>query len=598
MKTSIKSIIGLMLFPAFLFFQGCKDDVLTNLNENHHRKLIPKLDATYPHSKTFKVTRADSFETDWENYETIYSNGKKYYTPWSNNAIGDADFNLATDIKKNNGWTMVLHTLNKDVENSGIFLFFLNKKSGDLKIFYYQEVLPIAHSQAIYEVYCNYPQGWLNGTMDLSLPVIYKFGNQYKFGTTSGNDDQKIKVGWNVFVIPTLAYDPNPAPSQKLQISSNALDIYIGDIVGKIDGVVDGKIITDGSKNPFSNMHNTLTTVTGDNVKKWAENYVLEKGGDSFMSKLLGEGTKGLITLGLNKIFNGLFGSFSQTTSSVQTVKMTMKSNIKSEFNAKKTTISGAINRGFDIGEDITGLKLGVWNLTDNPTVYVHPIGVLSSAPGGIQSDNNTYTFGTSGNYKADVIINPQILPNIKKYWTECEIITYTYHSNDTILKPFASIASYGSLGSYKNGYGLQPIISGTPLYENEYYSMYSNSMSTNIGYYNLWNIYGKNSGPVPVYKYVYGPASNRTARGEFIFNSRANLAKVSLYIITEFEGKMDTTINTRTFVPKFEWDPSLLNSYDNLTMTLIQSKASSDYLLNKFDNGTYDKLRSQVVVK
>lgn len=42
---------------------------------------------------------------------------------------------------------------------------------------------------------------------------------------------------------------------------------------------------------------------------------------------------------------------------------------------------------------------------------------------------------------------------------------------------------------------------------------------------------------------------------------------RVSLYLETEFEGKRETTISTRTFLPKLEWDPDIYNQYRNLTI-------------------------------
>ena len=37
---------------------------------------------------------------------------------------------------------------------------------------------------------------------------------------------------------------------------------------------------------------------------------------------------------------------------------------------------------------------------------------------------------------------------------------------------------------------------------------------------------------------------------------------KFSLYLVTDFEGKRDTTLFSRTFAPKVEWDPQLYELY------------------------------------
>ncbi len=36
----------------------------------------------------------------------------------------------------------------------------------------------------------------------------------------------------------------------------------------------------------------------------------------------------------------------------------------------------------------------------------------------------------------------------------------------------------------------------------------------------------------------------------------------MTLNMITEFEGKRDTTISTHTYIPRIEWDPKLYDLY------------------------------------
>ena len=43
--------------------------------------------------------------------------------------------------------------------------------------------------------------------------------------------------------------------------------------------------------------------------------------------------------------------------------------------------------------------------------------------------------------------------------------------------------------------------------------------------------------------------------------------------MVTEFEGKRDTTLHTRTFAPKVEWDPTLYNQYGNYSQYNVLRK-------------------------
>ena len=55
------------------------------------------------------------------------------------------------------------------------------------------------------------------------------------------------------------------------------------------------------------------------------------------------------------------------------------------------------------------------------------------------------------------------------------------------------------------------------------------------------------------------------TIHEEKKYNAANIFMKVTLNLVTEIEGKRDTTISTRTFVPKLEWDPYLCSRLDPL---------------------------------
>lgn len=96
----------------------------------------------------------------------------------------------------------------------------------------------------------------------------------------------------------------------------------------------------------------------------------------------------------------------------------------------------------------------------------------------------------------------------------------------------------------------------------------------------------------MPLYKYVYAPAnSDLSCGGAIKVGCKYNYAKVIVTMITNFDGKTDTIVTSRTYKPRFEWDPDLVNTYKIKTMSGVQASASRDAVLSKIDNGYYDRL-------
>ena len=54
----------------------------------------------------------------------------------------------------------------------------------------------------------------------------------------------------------------------------------------------------------------------------------------------------------------------------------------------------------------------------------------------------------------------------------------------------------------------------------------------------------------------------------------------------------VDMQYETRTFVPKFEWDPSLMQTYGTNSMSLLQSHAAGDAVLQRIDNNLIENCR------
>ena len=98
----------------------------------------------FPLSKEYKdnspTTRnGTTFEADWENHSSVtLASGNVVNLPWSSVTDGNIPVNIAFDIKKEDGWTMLFHTFKalNESPNSN-YLCVYNELTGVIKVFYY-----------------------------------------------------------------------------------------------------------------------------------------------------------------------------------------------------------------------------------------------------------------------------------------------------------------------------------------------------------------------------------------------------------------------------------------------------------------------------
>lgn len=78
---------------------------------------------------------------NWENLEKItLASGKEVSLPWENLSSTKFDTEYAKDIKKEDGWMMLFHTMNEqNLDIKANYMFFYNRLTGFLKVFYYEE---------------------------------------------------------------------------------------------------------------------------------------------------------------------------------------------------------------------------------------------------------------------------------------------------------------------------------------------------------------------------------------------------------------------------------------------------------------------------
>ena len=547
------------------------------------------------------------FETDWENYQNIpLSDGTQIYAPWGNTSSGALDEATRKDIKKEDGWVMVMHTFNEpsnQVEQLRYMIFY-NQTTGMLKVFYYHDAISLGYNNGFWQVKLTESnQAITNTTGAITVPSGYKNPPEFKWTCSMPYEtpDGALSEGWNAFSMP-LAYDPALAGPLTIYISTFARTEWIFNASSIILGDLKGTIVSDNTSNPFDGLKNTVASMSAEKAQDWANKNFSKSESESrsIATSIAGQAIGSLVKSGVSKLFSRITGKFTSHNSSVQQINLQVKLNGTYTGNVTGFFPTGGKKVFFPIGEQQTGVKLGAWNLEENPTIYIHPVGVIKSIYGDPnQSDEQDYQFCASGNYNIKTVINPQLEKHLIKYWTECTHVYENKHHDD-YLPCHVQFTDFGSIGTYGPAY--TSVINDIDASDNTvsikyidtndsikndstYYTLFSNKCKAHVTMWQLWSKYGKPTDEVPLYKYVYAPDNIDNIRGRvFKYDAKGHYLKVAMYMVTNFEGKRDTVVDMRTFIPRFEWDPKLCDRYEYDSMQSLQRSAANDATLKSID--------------
>lgn len=572
----MKHFLCICVLAVILMMTGCAES----------EELMPQPPVS---EEDLSQTRATSFDENWETITTYhFPKGEDVDMPWGNFPNGNFDLEMGKDVKKADGWVMLYNNIKDHIKDPGteILMMLYNKKTGDLKICYYQPRMSMDHTTGLWLISFYNPQGWCNSLNEIALPTTKKLndGDSYNWMVSAATRTpaKHFESGWNIIVVPNLAYDPTAPSYQQISVCTLGYKEIIADCVFDGTAHTDGMLISTGYSNPIENLDKSLATYSGADAETWVKK-VLKK-------IPVGKGLQGLLSAGVNLITNKLFGKFTKETPTTQQLRLTTNLKIKGTIKASQETQTNLTPKLLAIGKSQTGVELGVWNLADNPTVYMHPVGVVYQLGNGLQSDENLYAFTNSGRFKTDLLINPQIKANVISSKVECEVIT-AQRMDKKYPVPLKSFSDYGSLGTYKNGNVARYVQNKENIFGDENVSLYKH-VNVNAGFWRIWNKYGKDP-QKSVFKYIYAPKNMDLVRGgNFKIAADNVLVKVTVQLVTKFENKRDTTVETRTFVPKFEWDPSLMQTYGTNSMSLLQSHAAGDAVLQRIDNNVIENCR------
>lgn len=315
--------------------------------------------------------------------------------------------------------------------------------------------------------------------------------------------------------------------------------------------------MTHGSTNPVTSLVNDIASVFGSEAGKYITDKFGKNDSTQTRSVTLAAGVGGaVVKWGANKILGALTAGFSKPTATVTDLSFTTQT--KGDIKGTISFGGGAPSTNFRPKFSTTdlGCHLGVWNLAATPTVYVDPLADVMSVNLGSSKDRYYRLRGITG-YKYDLKINPDLKKHIVKSWVVINPVRYRGKPNNVLQNPIKNF-DYGSGGVVGSGTGFNDNV------YNEQKCIYDENNGVGMQIYSddmksalymregLYNRYGR----AP--RTIFVPKENYDLAGGLGYDMTNRFLKFSLYLVTEFEGKRDTTLHTRTFAPKVAWDPVL----------------------------------------
>ena len=504
-----------------------------------------------------------SFDTDWENMTNIVlSENEDIYLPWANGSDSNMPYSFVMDIKKEDGWKMLFHTFTPEAESNIRYMALYNQRTGFLKVFHYLPSNAFPNNSGAWDLNFTIERPYFNHTTELAVPQ--NTGNVQYWGCSNAvkQGNKPFKLGWNGFQV-QLAYAPNIMDSYALDIDNHCMNNIEANLLGNTQSYTQGTILTHGSTNPFTALTGDLASTFGLEAKEFLESKLDSSGvtgNNETRSASLIAGIGGnVVKYGLNKIFSKLTASFSQPTTTRSDVELTTKGEFTITGDLSFNSNSPARSFRANFSKNYVG-ELGVWNLANQPIIYIDPR--ADHVPDPMDDTYGEYTYRMRGisRYAYDLQINPELAPHIKGQWVDIDLVRY-YHASDRPQVP--SMFSFGALGGNYKGFGGGYYTTDKLIYKEHMGegSMYDEFLD-DYTFYTRQSFHDTYGEPLPI---VFAP--NVESYEGKKFESINLFMKFSLYLVTEFEGKRDTTVSTRTFIPQIEWDPTLYNALKDVDM-------------------------------
>jgi len=428
----MKKIFYMTILSIAALLFGCNDsenNVLSDdySNEKNTKGMVSPVLGTESESNPYLYDYWD----DLSKVDTIFLNREgKVDPPWlikPGNSMRIPE-NIRTDIKREDGWFMLGHTLERVGLAEPNYLLFYNKKTGILKGFYYSD----AAEQ-------NQNVKWVLSTSQPSslLPPnerVSNLSNQGQIYAITSNtiipsvvsSEGPLVQGWNCFTfeLPYGTLNHNPI----ISITGYSINRYESTSTGTFSGqVVVPTMVNSNELDAWKSFLNMTSSFTGA-TNTFAGLFKPKTGETQKVITTNEKSTKGIIeTIGIINsavsIASNLLGGASFFTSKKELViqrydfsgDVKLTGEVIGEFDG---IIKSSDN--IDLGLLNNNKALGVWGLKELPKIEIDKYHFVRSFSVPIEDydfyDVNSIILIKPEVPKESVIINPALLPSIKNY--------------------------------------------------------------------------------------------------------------------------------------------------------------------------------------
>lgn len=260
------------------------------------------------------------------------------------------------------------------------------------------------------------------------------------------------------------------------------------------------------------------------------------------------EGVTTIVSGGINKLFSSFIGRFNKTQTQNYDLQFTTNGKAELSGSISTETTGGLSPASLNLSPDVLGIRLGVWNLEEQPIIYFDPTAKLLTSGEGkfpvyhLWRMNGGIMDQTSYSYKFK--INPDIVNELTSY--QCSLDTYALDSLPQGIEKYP----HGSIARKGKSEGGIISSNGTIVYED--YKKVTN-------YYKKFKVYFPNhpvqsSSPQRI---LFLPKGDIDRTYENVGVSYTQVIKASAWLYVN-NNINDTIVITKTFAPKLEWDPQL----------------------------------------
>ncbi len=535
----MKRISLLLLFCYLCTY--CSDNELNDFKQESNKTQLKNVSieskgVIYPlHSNS------RGFPEEWENLEQItLSSGKPVSVPWNPMVVTtDIPTDVRMDIKKSDGWKILAHTINAGADFGCNYIFFYNQYTGMMKVFYYLEDV-VMQTSGIWKIYIDRPQNLLAFTSDLADAIDSNRKRQEIYCTNINYDENKpFTRGWNCFEF-ELAYDPNFTEGY-LTVDPICTVTAKINLTGTYQLKSEGTIIT-GTKKPSNSVIEGKAKAKGKDAYDWVSKQVKEgKISKTYLqlsaNDILSKGISGLVKGGVDMLFSSFKSIFGK-----KTIQKTYKLSFTTNGNA---TFEGTINQNYgggltpvtiNISKNVIG-TLGVWNLQQQPITYFSTIARLLRSNDYI---GYIYYLFPSPKTTYQTTYNPE-LRNMNPSFT-AQMFRRRNYGND--LSGF----NIGNLGiSYGIGCSSENY---SPIFNDLYKADFNFKFKVHFKDH-PYNVNNPDYNHVP--SVLFAPRG-KTDQNDGLRIKSDHVFKVRMTMV--INNGTDTVTSTKTFIPKFEWDP------------------------------------------